>query len=82
VAALAYVLSSATKHDVDHEVRGVLGAVATCFLSLCRCRMQALNAELQQLGLPRENCDGISRPYRIHRWGGGTGDEKHCEQGA
>ncbi len=26
-----------------------------------------LNAELQQLGLPKENSDGVSRPYRIHR---------------
>ena len=26
-----------------------------------------LNEELQQLGLPKENSDGISRPYRIHR---------------
>ena len=26
-----------------------------------------LNDELQQLGLPKENSDGISRPYRIHR---------------
>jgi hypothetical protein len=28
---------------------------------------EVLNAELQQLGLPKENSDGISRPYRIHR---------------
>ncbi len=28
---------------------------------------QVLNAELQQLGLPKENSDGISRPFRIHR---------------
>jgi hypothetical protein len=26
-----------------------------------------LNAELQQIGLPKENSDGVSRPYRIHR---------------
>ena len=26
-----------------------------------------LGAELLQLGLPRENSDGISRPFRIHR---------------
>lgn len=28
---------------------------------------EVLNAELQQLGLPKENSDGISRPFRIHR---------------
>lgn len=27
---------------------------------------EALNTDLQQLGLPKENSDGISRPYRIH----------------
>ncbi len=26
-----------------------------------------MNAELQQLGLPKENSDGVSRPYRIHK---------------
>ena len=26
-----------------------------------------LNTELQQLGLPKENSDGVSRPFRIHR---------------
>ena len=26
-----------------------------------------LNNELQQLGLPKENSDGLSRPFRIHR---------------
>jgi hypothetical protein len=46
VAAIAFVVTNATRYGVDHEV---------------------LNAELQQLGLPKENSDGISRPYRIHR---------------
>lgn len=27
---------------------------------------EVLNSELQQLGLPKENSDGISRPFRIH----------------
>lgn len=46
VAAIAYVVTNATRYRVDAE---------------------ALNAELQQLGLPKENSDGISRPFRIHR---------------
>lgn len=46
VAAIAFVVTNATRYRVDAE---------------------ALNAELQQLGLPKENSDGISRPFRIHR---------------
>lgn len=45
IAAIAWVLTSATRYGVDAAV---------------------LNAELQQLGLPRESADGLSRPYRIH----------------
>lgn len=45
ISAIAFILSSATKWAVEHDV---------------------LNTELQQLGLPKENSDGISRPYRIH----------------
>lgn len=46
VAAISFIIASAVKYAVDHDV---------------------LNSELQQLGLPRENSDGISRPFRIHR---------------
>ena len=46
LAAIRWVLSSATRYSVDETV---------------------LNNELQQMGLPKENSDGLSRPYRIHR---------------
>lgn len=46
LAAIRWILSSATRYSVDETV---------------------LNNELQQLGLPKENSDGLSRPFRIHR---------------
>lgn len=45
LAAIHWILSSATRFNVDHAV---------------------LNSELQQLGLPKENSDGVARPFRIH----------------
>lgn len=51
------------------DIRAALAAIAFIITNSARVDIDptVLNAELQQLGLPKENSDGISRPYRIHR---------------
>ncbi len=51
------------------DIRAALAAIAFILTQSARVDIDpmVLNAELQQLGLPKENSDGISRPYRIHR---------------
>lgn len=51
------------------DIKATVAAIAFVVTNATRYRVdaEALNAELQQLGLPKENSDGISRPFRIHR---------------
>jgi hypothetical protein len=51
------------------DVKAALAAIAYILSSAVRSGVDenVLNAELQQLGLPKENSDGISRPFRLHR---------------
>ena len=51
------------------DIRATLAAIAFVLRGAVRFDVDAekLNTELQQLGLPKENSDGVSRPYRIHR---------------
>jgi len=50
------------------DVKAALAAIAYILEQAARSDVDhaVLGAELQQLGLPKENSDGISRPFRIH----------------
>jgi hypothetical protein len=51
------------------DIKAAVAAIAFIVRQAARSDVDhlVLNAELQQLGLPRENSDGVSRPFRIHR---------------
>lgn len=51
------------------DIRATLAAIRWILASATRYSVDetVLNNELQQLGLPKENSDGLSRPFRIHR---------------
>lgn len=51
------------------DIRATLAAIRWILVSATRYSVDEaiLNNELQQLGLPKENSDGLSRPFRIHR---------------
>ena len=51
------------------DIKAAVAAIAFIVQQAVRSDVDhnVLNAELQQLGLPRENSDGLSRPFRIHR---------------
>lgn len=51
------------------DIKATVAAIAFVITNATRYGIDhdVLNAELQQLGLPKENSDGVSRPYRIHR---------------
>lgn len=51
------------------DIRATLAAIHWIISSATRFDVDqsVLNNELQQLGLPKENSDGVSRPFRIHR---------------
>jgi hypothetical protein len=67
VAFTVLFLSSAGFTGSD--VKATVAAITFILTNATRYAVShdVLNAELQQLGLPKENSDGISRPYRIHR---------------
>ena len=51
------------------DIKAAVAAIAFIVQNATRADVDhaVLGAELQQLGLPRENSDGVSRPFRIHR---------------
>jgi len=51
------------------DIKAALAAISYILRQAVRADVDhtVLGAELQQLGLPKENSDGISRPFRIHR---------------
>ena len=51
------------------DIKAAVAAIAFIVRQAARSDVDhlVLNAELQQLGLPRENSAGVSRPFRIHR---------------
>ena len=51
------------------DIKAALAAISYILRQAVRSDVDhtVLGAELQQLGLPKENSDGISRPFRIHR---------------
>lgn len=51
------------------DIKAVLAAITYIITSATKYDIDStiLNTELQQLGLPKENSDGISRPFRIHQ---------------
>lgn len=63
IGSVNYILSNAARHTVGHKAVSALCRAGVTTLSDKPDSVQ-LNDELQQLGLPRENADGISRPYR------------------
>ena len=82
LAAISFILTGAVRNAVDEGAwaatappRGPRTAAHTRSTPLPSTPLPLLtpptpvklNEELQQLGLPKENSDGISRPYRIHR---------------
>jgi hypothetical protein len=50
------------------DIKAALAAIAYILRQASRTGVDhaVLNQELQQLGLPKENSDGIARPFRIH----------------
>jgi hypothetical protein len=74
LAAISFILRGAVRFDVDEGAFAapfpppllLSPSIPTPLLSPPFLTV-VLNAELQQLGLPKENSDGVSRPYRIHR---------------
>jgi hypothetical protein len=50
------------------DIKAALAAIAFILRQASRTGVDhaVLNQELQQLGLPKENSDGIARPFRIH----------------